>query len=179
LESKISDRLRAARESLFLGVKLSNQGSYARRAPSPDSLPLFANAREKLEEVLAEIPTHREALMMMAQLSECLLDYDDAVGLLTRAFDAGEPKSKKSLKRLARLRENSHEWQALGLTPDMLRRLGDHLDAEGVTPGETTLRHTRDWLVENHIDDPEAVVAALERRGAFSDFQVLANVCYG
>ena len=64
----------------------------------PDSLTSFANVREILEEVLTERPDHREALMMMSQLSECLLDYNNALGFLTRAFDAGEPKSKKSLK---------------------------------------------------------------------------------
>jgi hypothetical protein len=179
VEDKILDSLKAARESLQLGMRLSNQGSYARRAPSPGSLPFFANAQEQLEEVLTELPDNREALVMMSQVAECLLAYDKALSYLTRAFDAGEPKSKKSLKRLALLRENSHAWRDLGLTPEMLRELGDHLESEGVTTDHTTLRLTRDWLMEKHIADPESVIAALERRGAFSDFQVLANICYG
>ena len=116
---------------------------------------------------------------MMSQVTECLLDYDTALAYLNRAFDAGEPKSKRALKQLALLRENSHAWRELGLTPEMLRELGDHLEAEGVTPDHKTLRLTRGWLIENHIGDPEAVIAALERRGAFSDFQVFANICYG
>jgi len=179
VEKQTLDSLKAARESLLLGMRLSKQGSYARRAPNPDSLSFFANARERLEEVLAELPDQREALMMMSQVAECLLDYNTALSYLMRAFDAGEPKSKKSLKRLARLCEGIHEWPDLGLTPEMLRELGHHLDAAGVTTDHTTLRLTRGWLMANHVENPESVIAALERRGAFSDFQVLANVCHG
>ncbi len=44
MDNEIRDLLQAARESVFLGMKLSKQGSYARRAPSQDSLPHFARA---------------------------------------------------------------------------------------------------------------------------------------
>ncbi len=116
---------------------------------------------------------------MMSQVSECLLDYDTALNLLSHAFTAGEPRSKKLLKRLALLRECSKMWRALGLTPDMLRKLGEYLEAKGVDPGHTTLRLTRGWLLENHVDAAEAVIEALQRRGAFSDFLVFSNVVYG
>ncbi|WP_406697770.1 hypothetical protein V5E97_02790 [Singulisphaera sp. Ch08] len=179
MADEIPDSLKAARESLLLGVRLSKQGSYARRAPNPDSLPYFAQAHDLLAELLNEQPDHREALVMMSQISECLMDFSAALSFLARAFDAGEPKSKKLLKRLALLRENATAWRDLGLTPEMLGMLGNHLEAEGVGPAHETLQLTRDWLTANHIGDPEIVVAALERRGAFSDFQVLANVVYG
>jgi hypothetical protein len=179
MDDKIHDPLKAAREILLQGMRLSNQGSYARRAPNPASLPHFACARSILEGVLREVPDQKEALVMMSQVSESLLDFDKAIIFLTCAFDAGEPKSKKSLKRMALLRENSTTWRDLGLTPEMLRKLGDHLQAKGVGPNHRTLQLTRDWLSENHDGNPESIVTALERRGAFSDFQVLANIVYG
>ncbi len=179
MRDEIHDLLQAAQASLFLGMKLSKQGSYARRAPSTDSLPHFERAHEILERILTELPNHRQALVMMSQVSECLLDYDTALRLLSHALDVGEPRSKKLLKRLALLREYSKIWRDLGLSPEMLRELGEYLEAQGVDPNHTTLRLTRDWLVENHIDDPEVVIDALRRRGAFSDFLVFSNVVYG
>jgi hypothetical protein len=179
MEDKIFDSLGEARESLLDGLRLANQGSYARRAPSASSLPHFAHARGVLLRILAESPGHQEALLMMSRVSESLLEFEAALSYLSRAFAAGEPKTKKALKRLALLRENSIAWRDLGLSPEKLQKLGDYLEAQSVNPSHTTLRLTRNWLSENNIENPKAVVEALERRGAFSDFQVLANVVHG
>lgn len=179
MADEVQHSLRAARESLRFGMNMSNQASYARRAPSSESIPHLAHAREILEGILIEVPDDREALIMMSQISECLLRYENAIDFINRAIDAGEPKSKKLLKRLALLRESCEAWRDLRLSPEMLRKLGERLDAEGVDSSDTTLRVTRDWLVKNDVEAPDEVIAALQRRGAFSDFQVLANVVRG
>lgn len=171
--------LREARDSLLLGLKLSKQGSYHRRAPEPDSLAHFGRASRLLDELLRREPTNREALMMMSQLLESLLDFGGAASLLMRALDVGEPKTKKLLKRLALLQESAKEWRELLLTPDSLRELGEYLKNRGVGPNDRTLNLTREWLTAKGFDNPDQVVAALGRRGGFSDFQVLANVVYG
>jgi hypothetical protein len=179
MQDPTADFLKAGRDSLLAGVQLSRQCSYARRAPEPASLPHFAQARVFLDEVLRRHPDHQEALMMMSQLSENVLDFRAAIDFLERAFDVGEPKTKKSLKRLVRLRESAAEWEDLLLSPSELRGLGDYLEANRVGSNHRTLQLTRAWLTASGMHDPDRVIGALERRGAFSDFQVLANVVYG
>jgi len=171
--------LNAARLSLQMGRTLSKQAAYARRAPQPESLPYFDRARELLTQILNELPNDRAALLMLSEIAECVLDYDTAVDFQNRAFDAGEPRTKKLLKRQALLMENAIAWKDLRLTPGMLDELGKHLEVCGVDASHRTLQFTRTWLAGSNVSDPDAIVQALERRGAFSDFQVLANVVYG
>jgi hypothetical protein len=179
MEAPLADLVNAARESLVLGVRKSKQGAYARREPEPESLPYFARARETLEDVLIRCPGNTEALVMMSQLAESLLEFDSAVTYLQKAFAAGEPRTKKSLKRVALMQENARAWRELGITPKALRDLGAHLEEKGVNPGNRNLDLTEEWLSGQGYADPEAVIGALKQRGAFSDFQVLANIVHG
>jgi hypothetical protein len=41
------------------------------------------------------------------------------------------------------------------------------------------MQFTQEWLEINDVANLDKVLAALEQRGAFSDFQVLANVVHG
>jgi len=140
----IEEKLAAARESLSLGIKLSNQGSYARRAPDQLSLPHFNEASRLLNEVLKKSSNNLEALIMISHVSECILDFDSAAIYQCKAFEAGEPKSKRSLKRLALLRASTNAWHDLSLTPESLSQLGRYLEEKGVGPDDRTLRLTRE-----------------------------------
>jgi hypothetical protein len=173
------DQMVEARESLLLGIEYSMQRSYQRRAPAFESLSYFERARELLEDVLRRQPQNREALMMMSQVWECLLEYDAAERYLLRALAAGEPRTKRMLKRLSLLREGARIWNGFPLTPEMLRALGKYLEGEGVNEHHRTLDLTRRWLAENGFTDIEQVIQAFGRKRAFSDFQVLANVVRG
>ena len=115
---------------------------------------------------------------MMSQISECLMDFNSAIEYLGRAITAGEPKTKKTLKRLALLRENAAMWRELFLTPASLRELGNYLEANKVGPRNRTMELTKKWLVAKGVDNPDKVIQSLESYGAFSDFQVLSNVVY-
>lgn len=179
MQDPLNETLEVARQELLLGVKLSKQGSYARRAPDAESLPHFHEADRLLKEILKGDPSNREALIMMSQLSESVLDFPAAIHYLNKAFDAGEPRTKKSLKRLALLKDNAKTWKRLKLSPASLRSLGEYLEGMGVGPNHRSLDLTREWLAANVDDDPEELIAALEDRGAYSDFQVLANVVKG
>lgn len=175
----IKDFLSKAREDLLTAVRLSRQGSYRRRAPSPESLPHYGEAKRQLLLALEIEPAHREALMMMAQVAEGLMDFRSAVSYLDRALQTGEFRTKKLLKKLAHLRDNAEYWDSLSLTPSKLQELGEYLDLMGVSPDSRSLENTRQWLLSNFDGDPEQVIAEFSERGAFSDYHVLANVAYG
>ena len=172
---KRSSQLAEAQTELALGVRLARQGSYERRAPDALAVPHLARARE----LLGNQDKNAEVLAMLSQIEECLLNYQAAVGYLERAIKVGLPRTKKVLKRLANLREQLVEWRDLGLTSEQLRALGDFLVGAGVGPANRSLHLTREWLARQSLHDPESVIRALGRRGAFSDFQVLANVVLG
>lgn len=179
MQESIADLLNNARQDLLTAVKLSKQASYHRRTPSPECLPHYGEARRLLGLVLESDPNHREALILMAQVSEGLMDLKAAANFLIKAIQAGEPATKKMLKKMAQLRESAKSWIDLVLTPDMLRELGEYLESMGVGPANRSLDLTREWLLLNFDGDPDEVIIALDGRGAFSDFQVLANVVYG
>lgn len=177
--NRLEGLIENAREELLRAIKLSKQGSYERRAPAPASLIHFETARSLLDEILLLSPRNTEALLMKSQISEGLLDFDSAIIFLNSAFDAGEARSQKLLKRLALLRENAKAWKALAMSPFILRQLGDYLESCGVGPANRTMELTKKWLDQNMPETSEKVIVALEERGAYSDFQVLANVVYG
>lgn len=179
MADSITESLNLVRIELAEAVKLSGQGAYHRRAPSPESLPHYEKTRQLLQEILERSPQNCEALMLLSQTYEGLMKFDLAALLLRKAFDAGEPKTNKLMKRLALLCENDKEWQDLALTPGELSELGDFLEERGVGPSHRSRNLTQEWIV-NHTDKslPD-VLESLDRRGAFSDFQVLVNLVRG
>lgn len=63
----------------------------------------------------------------------------------------------------------------LGLTPEQLRELGAFLEERGVSATRRSREHTTAWLQQQGLD-VDAVLAALNRRGGFSDWEVLWNI---
>lgn len=171
-------QLDLARNEFLTGVKLSKQGSYARRNPDLLSIPHFQKAKSILLNLEKSDPDNIEILVLLSQIEECLMNYTKAILYLNQSFSAGKSQTKSDLKRLIRLRQESVEWRDLKLSARELEELGSYLSRLNVGPQHTTLDLTKEWLLLNDISHPEDVISALERRGAFSDFQVLKNVVH-
>jgi hypothetical protein len=177
----MTDELQGLKETLLQGMKKSLQGSYARRSPASDSVGLLETARRGLRELVKQDENNAEALRLLSQAEECLLNYRKAIACLEQAMSLSGSRTKHDLKRLALLRGSLQEWDALPLSPDQLRNLGEFLVRAGADNEATgrSLESTRRWLTENNIPSPEALIEALGIRGAYTDFQVLYNVVRG
>lgn len=177
MASESLDELRAA---LNQGRKLSMQGSFGRRAPEPSAVPYLRKARDGLANYVRDAGQQEaEAWRLLSEAEECLLSYAMAIKALERAMALGQ-RDRKDLKRLALLKQYARDWSALPLSPEQLEALGQFLrDRLGDDTGERSFRWTQEWLHAAGVSDPGVVIAALEARGAFSDFQVLYNVIRG
>lgn len=159
----MSDNVVSLRETLLRGIKFSMQCSLGRRAPTTKSIPLLETARDGLRRLLEKDRTNAEAWQLLSQAEECLLNYQEAITSLEQA------------------KESCGYWQDFPLSADQLRKLGHYLVGAGAEEEQRgrTFTFTRRWLAENKVPEPDAVIQALEKRGAFSDFQVLYNVVRG
>lgn len=176
----MAEDLAQLRDALRQGQKLSQQTSLERRAPAPESVPFLQNARSGLRRIVAENPNSVEAWRLLSEAEECLLDYSAALRALHKAMELSGKRDKRDLKRVALLREAGGQWTNLGLTPAQLADLGRYLEERlGGGQGERSLRFTREWLERSQPQDPKRTLEALDRRGAFTDFQVLYNVVRG
>lgn len=170
------------RRQLVLARQLARQGSYQRRLPSPAGTAQLGRIEEWCRARLREVPTDWQALDAMAHVRECLLDYVSSEEYLDQAVRAGLPNTRKVKRRLLHIRQAAQEWRDLGLSPAQLDELGAYL--EGCHAWESLARErsrarTDSWLDANCPATAAEVRAALDRRGAFSDWQVLANVVKG
>ena len=176
----MTDVLSRLRETLLEGIKLSMQSSCARRSPAPGAIPYLESARRSLREFSEHDPNNVEALRLLSQAEECLLNYREAISCIERAMKLEGSKNKRDLKRPALLQEAAKEWWDLCLSPEDLRRLGEFLQASGAddpTRGRS-LEFTKQWLRIAALPvDP--TLEAFSRRGAFTDFQVLNNLVRG
>jgi hypothetical protein len=177
----ISKDLNELRATLANGQRLSMQGSYSRRAPAKASVPYLHSARDGLQNYVQKNPDSAEAWELLSRAEECLLNIGNAITCLEEAMALSGRRDRRSLKRLALLREAKAEWSAIPLTPDQLRELGDFLVERGAGEEQfgRTLDKTRDWLESSGLANTEAIIEALADRGGFTDFQVLYNVVRG
>jgi predicted Zn-dependent protease len=90
---------------LLEGQRRTMQGSYKRRAPAGDSVPLLLQARTSLKEYLKEQGDDVEAWRLLSQADKCLLNYSAARQACERAMSLSGVRDKKDLKRLVLLRE--------------------------------------------------------------------------
>ncbi len=163
------------------GIRLSKQGSYQRRAPAPEAVPLLVEARDGLRRLVRMSPNDADAWRLLSIAEECLLDYSSAVRSLEMALILSSRRDRRDLRRLALLRHAAGEWKDLLLSPAQLADLGDFLQARlGGSTGERCFRFTLEWLAQQEgVAESAAVITALEGRGAFSDFEVLHNIVKG
>jgi hypothetical protein len=177
----MSKELEDLRAVLMSGIRLSMQGSLSRRAPAKASVPNLLRAREGLREFVRDNPVSAEAWRLLSQAEECLLNYKQAITCLEKSMSLSGSRDKRSLKRLAQLRESITEWSALPLTPGQLCELGEFLVLYGANEERLgrTLDNTRRWLETKGFSNVEEIIEALGNRGGFTDFQVLYNVVRG
>ncbi len=172
--------LEELRRILIEGQRRSKQGSYMRRNPALAAIPFLLEARSGLRDYVREKDTNIEALRLLSQAEECLLNYSAARQNLERAISLSVPKDKKDMKRLALLTKCENQWTELGLTPAQLEDLGNHLSMKLPENGcDHTLRFTIEWLQRASRRKTKGVIEALRNRGGFCDCEVLNNVVTG
>jgi hypothetical protein len=177
----MSEDLGGLREVLLHGIRLSMQGSYARRRPAKRAIPILEDGRRRLRRFVQDDPSNAEAWRLLSQAEECLLNYPEGIRCLEHAITLSKTRSKKDLKRLALLKAAATEWRNLPLNPRELQELGDFLVRSGVEDEARgrTFRFTRQWLHDRNFENTEAVLAALRSHGGHTDFQILANIVRG
>jgi hypothetical protein len=136
-------------------------------------------ARDGLKRLADLEPERAEVWDLLSQVEAALLNYNSAIHSLERVAALSGKRDKRLLKRLAGLRQAHAEWSDLPLSPMQTAALGKYLEACGVDSQSETLELTRRWLEEEQSVDADRVIEAFERRGAFSDFQVLNNIVSG
>jgi hypothetical protein len=176
-----ADELHTLRETLLQGIRMSKQGSYARRSPAPASVKYLRDACQGLRELVKRDEKNIEAWRLLSQAEECLLNYREAIACLEEAMFVANQRSKQDLKRLALLKQSFAEWDKLPLSSKQLRSLGDFLEECGANEERNgrTLRFTMQWLDDNQIPSRDAVISAFKMRGGHTDFMVLYNVVRG
>jgi hypothetical protein len=173
------DELEAA---LNEGIRRSGQLSLGRRAPASQAVPYLAKARTGLRGFVKEHPDDARGWRVLSLAEESMLGYGRAIAALERALELGGRRDKRDLKRLGILRATAREWGELLLPPQQLADLGDFLEAKLKTEAmEDDLTWTESWLRSTGLsdDDVQKVIAALKKRGAFSDAQVYHNIVRG
>ena len=177
----MAHELAKLKDALIEGIQLSQQGSYQRRAPAKASVPYFEKARDGLRQFVLTHPDSSEGWKLLSQVEECLLNFGQAVDCLQRSIALTKKPDKRSLKRLALLKQSMAEWSSLPLDPDELEALGRYLIENGASD-ETrgrSLDITRRWLEENGFRDIDRILQRLSAHGGYTDFQMLFNVVRG
>jgi tetratricopeptide (TPR) repeat protein len=162
------------------GINLTRQGSYNRRAPSRESIPLLEQA---IAELKSWIQIHGEtpkALRLLAVANEALLNYTEAAKALERAIKVSACPDRRDVKRLAAYREATEMWETLSLKPTELSDLGLYLREKLLDSApERSLRWTKIWLKENRPDQVAQILASIKRLGHYSDYEILHNLIPG
>jgi tetratricopeptide (TPR) repeat protein len=172
--------LESIKQVLQEGLRLSQQGSYHRRAPSPPAVPLLGEAQRHLQLWIHENGDRVDVLRLLALSEEALLMYERAVRTLEKVIKLSPRPDRKDLKRLAACRQASDIWSTLGLTPDELVALGLFLKEKLFdAPPSRSLHWTELWLAENKAREKEAMLDSIRKLGHFSDYEVLHNLVPG
>ena len=155
--------------------KISMQGSYERRAPSAKSHSIFVTLRRELRAHVVVQPS-AEAWKLLASVEEGLMAYPSALASLESALALGLARDQKTLKWLARLRENAKTWRTLSLNPNDLAALGRHLEGELAERGcDHTTGITQAWLKKEQPGKARQILNGLQEWGGFCDCEILAN----
>lgn len=156
-------------------VKQNRQASYGRRAPSSESKAGFSKLRSHLKDLIKAYPGSERALRILANAEEALLNYRDAANALREAIRLSKRREHRDLKKLAFLEKSAAEWEALILSPEDLKTLGEFV-FQMLGNGPCDLRWTETWVEERFPDRADQILAAIKAHGGHTDVQVLHNV---
>ena len=179
-EEEEEAELKELEQILQMGQQLSAQGSYERRQADEDALPYLKESRKGLRDFLKRHPESADAWLYLSYAEECLLNYPSARKSLERYFSLGGNRDKRSLKRIARLKEYEKKWAEIMLTPLELEMLGGFLDIKLTeSPCDHTYRFTESWLSLRTKTNNNEILEAFMRYGGFCDCEVLLNIVPG
>lgn len=170
------------RRELVATMRLSGEGSYARRQPKKKFVPQFIAIVARLHSFLHTNTENAPAWDLLSLTEECLLNYHESARCLQRALDLCGQMSNRDRKRLARLKEYQRFWEVVPLSPEELKKLGCFLrEQERISEEFTTndLRITTEWLEQHKACESKYVINKLKRMGFTSDFSVLYNLVNG
>jgi hypothetical protein len=173
----LEEKLRQLQNTLIQGQRLGGQGSYQRRMPSKKAVPFLKEALLGLRQYVLEHRDDAVAWRMFSQAEECFLHYTAARRALERVLALSPAKDRRDMRRLPLLKEQEERAADLGLTPSKRAELERYLDAKlSQFPCDHTLNRTREWLVGQQVDDPDAVLEAFRSYGGYCDCEVAMNV---
>jgi hypothetical protein len=165
-------------QALVTALKKTRQGSYARRAPAPESAPMLLDVRGRARELLSN--GHRDPRLWRALslAEEALLNYRAALQAHLIQLAMQQSESRKEAKRTVALAEGAGFWDAVRLSPDELAALGAYLEGFQELSSRDFARVTR-WLTTCGHVDPDALIDSLRSQGALSDFDVYWRLVRG
>ncbi len=165
----------SVRRELQTGMRLARQGSYLRRLPDKEAVPVLMRARSKLRAFTSSHPDEADGFRLLSLADEAFLNYELAIANLEKACAIEGKRSKKDLKRLAALREAKQEWLQLPMSPLQLSRLKQFLEESlGKSRCDHSLRFTERWVSEEGLPVQDTLLA-LQQRGGYCDCEVLFN----
>lgn len=106
----MSDEIQTFRALLLQGISLSQQSSYARRAPARAAIPFLERARTGLRALVARDGRNAVGWRLLSQAEECLLNYPAAIECLQNGIELTGYADNKERKRLALLKQVQVEW---------------------------------------------------------------------
>lgn len=144
--------------------------------PSAKAVPILREALAGLRLHVQNSPSV-QAWRSLALAEEALLHYPAAHAALQRAISLSGTPDRKDLKRLVLLSEYAAKWEALGLSPEVIASLGNHLGSVlQAQPCDHSVRHTKAWLEARGVKSIAKVIRALASAGGYCDCEVLLNV---
>lgn len=161
------------------GLTASRQGSYQRRSPAGESLPILQAARTGLKAWISAHGKSIVALRSLALAEEALLDYDSAATTLAEIIKLSAKPAQKDLKRLASCRAAKLWWKELRLTPGELSSLGDFLKHKSNPLDADSLLWTCVWLEHNKSASRDEIVTAMIKLGYSTDYLIFHNLVPG
>ena len=173
----MDEHLRELQGILIQGQRLSGQGTYQRRAPAKKAIPFLNKALVGLRSYVAN---HRDDVVgwrLLSLAEECLLNYTAARLALEKVIAMSPGKERRDLIRLPKLREGEERARDLKLGPALLEELRSYLNRQlSQLPCDHSLRHTRNWLIEQRADDLDGILEAFAGYGGYCDCEVALNV---
>jgi len=162
----VDEELKDLRALLTEATLATGQGSYERRSPKGESVPLLMQVRSRLIRYMENREPTADSWRLLAHAEECLLHYAAARRCLERAIALSGMRDKKDLKKLALYQQNEEKWKDLILTPTQLKELGDFLEQkQNEALFERSFKWTKTWLQLKGISDAESVLEGLRRNG--------------
>ena len=180
-QATVEGNLACLEKILRATIVASEQSSYARRAPSKRTIPIFEALIAAFEYRASQSPSDPRVWQLLSLSQECVFRYTEAEASLRRSIALASSQDRRLLKRLKLLQEAMKHWEAIGPQPEQLKSLGAWLEARETLNGFLStdpLAETKLWLKRNRMDVQQCI-SQLTSAGFHSDFSILNNLVRG